>query len=346
MHDGIPLFCANYVVRLMLQIIEQDKTMSDSNKAEDQWVKGIIKETFAEQKKARRWGVIFKVLTFSYLFVTLALIVNTTLLGKESSIDQAHTAMVTVNGVIAADQEANANRIVTGLRAAFKNTHSQAVMLVINSPGGSPVQAGYVYDEIKRLRALYPDKKLYAVIAELGASGGYYMAAGADYIYADKASLVGSIGVTASSFGFVDLMEKVGVTRRHFTSGEHKAFLDPFSPKKEAESVFWQEVLDVTHQQFIKVVQEGRGDRIKAAEQNEKLYSGLIWNGEQALTLGLIDGLGSPGHVAREIIGAKEIVNYSVTDSTFTKMIEKLGLSIGSGLASRLSTQGNNWSFH
>lgn len=319
--------------------------MSESNKAEDQWVKGIIKETFAEQKKARRWGILFKGLTFTYLFVALLLIVNSTPSSDEKS-EQTHTAMVRVNGVIAADQEANANSIVTGLRAAFKNEHSKAVMLVINSPGGSPVQAGYVYDEIKRLRGLYPEKKLYAVIAELGASGGYYMAAGADEIYADKASLVGSIGVTASSFGFVDLMEKVGVKRRHFTSGEHKAFLDPFSAEKPSEAAFWQEVLDVTHQQFIKVVQEGRGDRIKQAEKNEKLYSGLIWNGEQALTLGLIDGLGSPGFVARDIIKAEEIVDYSVKASAFTEIIEKLGLSIGSVLAGQLTTQGNGLRFN
>lgn len=319
--------------------------MSDSNKVEDQWVKGIIKETFAEQKKTRRWGILFKALTFTYLVVALVLVINKTS-GSDSKTDQEHTGMVSVNGVIAADKAANANRIVTGLRNAFENEHSKAVMLVINSPGGSPVQAGYVYDEIKRLRGLHPEKKLYAVIAELGASGGYYMAVAADQIYADKASLVGSIGVTASSFGFVDLMEKMGVKRRHFTSGEHKAFLDPFSPEKKDEAEFWQQVLDVTHQQFIKVVQEGRGERIKQAEKDEKLYSGLIWNGEQALALGLIDGLGSPSFVARDIIGASEVVDYSVKDSAFISMIEKLGISIGSGLANKLTAQGNNLTFN
>jgi protease-4 len=319
--------------------------MSESIKPEDQWVRGIIKETFSEQKKTRRWGILFKGLTFTYLFVAFILIINSTT-GSNDKAGQVHTAMIRINGVIAADEEANANSIVTGLRAAFKNEHSKAVMLVINSPGGSPVQAGYVNDEIKRLRVLYPEKKLYAVIAELGASGGYYIAVGADQIYADKASLVGSIGVTASSFGFVDLMEKVGIKRRHFTSGEHKAFLDPFSVEKPDEAAFWQQVLDVTHQQFIKVVQQGRGDRIKVAEQNKKLYSGLIWNGEQALALGLIDGLGSPGFVAREIIKAEEIVDYSVKASVFVEIIEKLGISIGSGLASKLETQSNNLTFN
>jgi len=251
--------------------------------------------------------------------------------------------MVTVNGIITADQDANANVIATGLRAAFANEFSRAVMLVINSPGGSPVQAGYVYDEIKRLRVLYPDKKVYAVIAELGASGGYYIAAAADQIYADKASLVGSIGVTASSFGFVELMDKIGIERRHFTSGEHKAFLDPFSPSKEKERKFWQEVLDVTHQQFIKVVREGRGERIAKGESSSELYSGLIWNGEQALQLGLIDGLGSPGFVAREIVKAENIIDYSVKPSAIEVLTNKLGLSIGAGIANQLKTENSDF---
>jgi protease-4 len=244
--------------------------------------------------------------------------------------------MVVVNGVIAADEEANANNIVTSLRAAFKNESSKGIMLVINSPGGSPVQAGYVNDEIKRLRGIYPDKKLYAVIAELGASGGYYIAAAADQIYADKSSLVGSIGVTASSFGFVDLMDKVGVERRHYTAGEHKAFLDPFSPAKADEAEFWQGVLNSTHQQFIKVVKAGRGDRL--SKDNQDLYSGLIWNGEQALALGLVDGLGSPGYVAREVIKAEDIVDYSIKPSPLKSFTESLGLSIGQGLGSLLNT--------
>ena len=309
--------------------------MQNSEKNQEEWLSGFMKETFKEQKSARRWGVVFKLLTFTYLFVTLFLFLNADFLNKNNSAEKAHTAMVSVNGVIAADTDANANSIVTSLRAAFKNEYSKAIMLVINSPGGSPVQAGYVNDEIKRLRTIYPEKKLYAVIAELGASGGYYMAVAADEIYADKSSLVGSIGVTASSFGFVDLMEKVGVERRHYTSGEHKAFLDPFSPAKKEEAEFWQQVLDVTHQQFIKVVEEGRGDRLD--HSNKGLYSGLIWNGEQALELGLIDGLGSPGYVAREVIKVEDIVDYSIKPSAFEAFTKKLGLSIGQGVSSVLT---------
>jgi len=310
--------------------------MQEPESHQEKWLTGFMKETFKEQKRTRRWGIFFKLLTFTYLFVGLFLFMNTGLLNKQTATKEDHTAMVVVNGVIAADEDANANSIVSSLRAAFKDEHSKAVMMVINSPGGSPVQAGYVNDEIKRLRGLYPEKKLYAVIAELGASGGYYMAVAADQIYADKASLVGSIGVTASGFGFVDLMEKVGVERRHYTSGEHKAFLDPFSPAKAEESEFWQGVLDSTHQQFIKVVEKGRGDRL--IKDNKDLYSGLIWNGEQALAMGLIDGLGSPGYVAREVIQAEEIVDYSIKPSPLESFTEQLGLSIGEGVATLLNS--------
>lgn len=299
---------------------------------QEKWLSGFMKETFKEQKRARRWGIFFKSLTFLYLFVGLWLVFNSAALKPSEKLTKTHTAMVKVRGEIAEDKDANANSIVGALRAAFDNEHAKAIMLVINSPGGSPVQAGYVNDEIKRLRDLHPKKKIYAVIGELGASGGYYMAVAADEIYANKSSLVGSIGVTASSFGFVDLMNKIGIERRHYTSGEHKAFLDPFSPAKADEAEFWQEVLDVTHQQFIKVVEEGRGDRLKG--DPKQLYSGLIWNGEQALELGLIDGLGSPGYVAREIVEAEDIIDYSAKPSPFEQLTKNLGLSIGKGVGS------------
>lgn len=299
---------------------------------QEKWLSGFMKETFREQKRTRRWGIFFKLLTFIYLFVAMWLFFNSSALKPSDKLTKPHTAMISVKGEIAADKDANANSIVGSLRAAFDNEHAKAVMLVINSPGGSPVQAGYVNDEIKRLRELHPEKKVYAVIAELGASGGYYMAVAADEIYANKSSLVGSIGVTASSFGFVELMDKIGVERRHYTSGEHKAFLDPFSPAKADEAQFWQEVLDVTHQQFIKVVQEGRGERLKG--DPKALYSGLIWNGEQALALGLIDGLGSPGYVAREVVEAEDIIDYSVKPSPLEELTKNLGLSIGQGVAS------------
>ena len=281
-----------------------------------------------EQRRTRRWGIFFKLLTFAYLFLLLGVMASS--FSSNVITAEQYTALVDVRGVIADQQDANADVIVSGLRAAFEAEGSQAVVLRINSPGGSPVQSGYVFDEVKRLRGLYPDKKLYAVITDLGASGAYYMAAAADEIYADKSSLVGSIGVTAAGFGFVDAMEELGVERRNYTSGDHKSFLDPFSEEDPEEVRFWNGVLQSTHQQFISKVKEGRGDRLV---QDEKLFSGLIWNGEQALELGLIDGLGSTGYVAREVVGVEEIVDFTVQPDAFTQFTESLGVAAGNVIA-------------
>jgi protease-4 len=250
------------------------------------------------------------------------------------SSEEPHTAIINVVGAIGDEENASANNIVGGLRKAFESVGAKAIMLVVNSPGGSPVQAGYVYDEINRLKALHPDKKVYAVIKELGASAAYYVSVAADEIYSDKASLVGSIGVTASSFGFVDLMNKLGVERRNFTSGEHKSFLDPFSPLKEDEKEFWEKALTSTHQQFINVVKEGRGDRLV---DNPDLFTGLIWTGEQALDLGLIDGLASPGKVARDIIGEEKIIDYTPSLSRFEELTRRFGTSMGLGIGKALA---------
>jgi len=290
----------------------------------------------AEQRKARRWGVFFKTLTFGYLFVILFMMSEGLSHDKLSDVEK-YTALVDLSGVIAAGEEASADFLVSGLRSAFKADGTQAVVLRINSPGGSPVQSGYVYDEIKRLRGLYPDIPLYAVISDIGASGAYYIAAAADRIYADKASLVGSIGVVASGFGFVDTMEKLGVERRLYTSGAHKAFLDPFSKEKAEEVELWEAVLDKTHQQFIDKVKEGRGDRLII---DENTFSGLVWNGEQALGKGLIDGLGSAGFVAREIVGAEEIVDFTPKPDPFERLTETLGIAAGSAIGKMLTMGG------
>ena len=194
------------------------------------------------------------------------------------------------------------------------------------------MQSGYIYDEIRRLRTEHAAVKVYAVITDIGASGAYYIASAADEIYADKSSLVGSIGVTAASFGFVDVMQKVGVERRVYTSGEHKAFLDPFQPQKADETQFWQSVLNTTHRQFIDSVKQGRGDRLKV-EGHPELFSGLVWSGEQALALGLVDKLGSSSYVAREVIGAKEIVDYTQQDTPFDRFAKKLGASVAEHVA-------------
>lgn len=294
-----------------------------------------------EQRRARRWGIFFKLLTFLYLFGALLMFSPLFDLQKTAARGETYTALVEVRGMIADNEAASADNIVSSLRAAFEDPKTKGVVLRINSPGGSPVQSGYIYDEIRRLRGEHPDTKVYAVITDLGASGAYYIASAADEIYADKASLVGSIGVTAASFGFVDLMGKLGVERRVYTSGEHKAFLDPFQPQKDDETRFWQGVLDTTHRQFIESVKKGRGDRLKV-DGHPELFSGLVWSGEQALELGLVDKLGSTSYVAREVIGAKEIVDYTKQDTPFDRFAKRLGASMAEQLAMWMGFQGSS----
>ncbi|MAS25454.1 MAG: S49 family peptidase [Oceanospirillaceae bacterium] len=290
----------------------------------------------SEQKRSRRWGIFFKSLTFVYLFALLWLI---RLPGEDAQLSRpdSYAAVIEVNGVIAADEEASADRIVSSLRDAFDDESAVGVILRINSPGGSPVQSGYVYDEIKRLKEIRPDFPVYAVIMDLGASGAYYIAAAADEIYADKASLVGSIGVVGSGFGFTGIMEKLGVERRQYTAGAHKGFLDPFQPENPDEKAFWEGVLKVTHNQFIDQVKKGRGDRLKL--DTPDLFSGLVWSGEQALDIGLIDGLASSSQVAREKLGTDELVSFTHQPKPWEDLISRLGASFGRGIATFMSEQ-------
>jgi len=292
-----------------------------------------------EQRRARRWGIFFKVLMFCYLIAVLVLFSPLMDMERSAVGGSSYTALIDVRGPIADKEPASADNLVTSLQAAFADPRVKGVVLRINSPGGSPVQSGYVYDEIRRLRGLHPDTKVYAVISDLGASGAYYIASAADQIYADKASLVGSIGVTAAGFGFVGAMDKLGIQRRAYTSGDHKAFLDPFEPEKPDETKFWQGVLNVTHQQFIDSVKQGRGDRLKDKEHPE-LFSGLVWTGQQALPLGLIDGLGNTSSVARDVIGAKDLVDFTVQESAFDRFSKKLGASVAEQLAMWMGFQG------
>jgi len=279
-----------------------------------------------EQRRARRWGIFFKSLTFVYLFAILLMFRSGSISENSMVHTGPHTAVVRVEGLISEDEVSSAANIISGLRKAFEDTNTQGIILAINSPGGTPVQAGYIYDEIKRLRGLHPAIRVYAVISDLGASGGYYVASAADEIYADKASLVGSIGVISSGFGFVNTMEKLGVERRLYTAGENKAFLDSFSPQKDGEVEFWEEVLAVTHRQFIDQVKAGRGDRLA---DDDRLFTGLIWSGEQALDLGLIDGLGNASYVAREIIGEEEMVDFTPRLSPFESFVQQFGVAVG-----------------
>lgn len=281
-----------------------------------------------EQRKSRRWGIFFKLATLVYvLFIAL-------MIGKSADEvvrggGDSYAAVIEVNGVIAAAQDASADNIISALRDAFEDEKVLGVVLRINSPGGSPVQSGYVYDEIKRLKETR-ELPVYAVISDLGASGAYYIAAAADEIYADKASLVGSIGVVGSGFGFTEAMEKFGIERRLYTSGEHKGFLDPFSPENPEEKKFWQSVLKVTHNQFIDQVRKGRGDRLK---ETPEMFSGLIWSGEQALDMGLIDGLSSTSALVRTKFNSEEMVNFTPQKDPWESIMQKLGTSIGAGIA-------------
>ena len=284
-----------------------------------------------EQRRARRWGIFFKALLFFYMFLLLFVSLPD---WEEDGIGHGrHTAVVEINGVIADDRDANADNIIASLRDAFEDKDTAGVILRINSPGGSPVQAGYVNDEIRRLRARYPDIKLYAVITDICASGGYYIAAAADDIYADKASMVGSIGVLMDGFGFVDALKKLGVERRLITAGAHKGFLDPFSPLKDSDRQHLESMLDNIHQQFIATVRQGRGDRLK---ENDQLFSGLVWTGEQSLEIGLVDGLGSASYVAREIIGVEKMVNFTHRPPLFERFAERIGATMANTLAESL----------
>lgn len=295
-------------------------------------IEKLVMSLQSEQRRSRRWGIFFKLLTFAYLF-SLLVIVWSPFDGGLTTAAGKHTALVEVNGPIAADELASADNIAGSLRSAFEQDDAVAVILRINSPGGSPVQSGYIYDEIKRLRDEHPDKKVYAVISDIGASGAYYIAAAADEIYANRASLVGSIGVVAGGFGFTGVMDKLGVERRLYTAGDNKAFLDPFSPEQAQEVTFWQSVLQNTHQQFIEAVKKGRGDRLA---DDEQLFSGLVWSGEQALELGLIDGLGSTSHVARQVVGQEDLVDYSQHKSPLQDLVDRIGVSFGEGVAGQL----------
>ena len=311
------------------------KAPSEGDKEERNSWKLLEKTLLAgvqEQRRARRWGIFFKLLTFAYLFGALLVFSPLMQFGENKARSSSHTAVIDVRGTIADQESASADNVVGALRAAFKDPNTKGVILRINSPGGSPVQSGYIYDEIRRLRGEYPQIRLYAVISDLGASGAYYIASAADEIYADKSSLVGSIGVTAATFGFVDAMQRLGVERRVYTSGEHKAFLDPFQPQKREETEFWQGVLATTHRQFIDSVKKGRGDRLRDGEHPE-LFSGLVWSGEQALELGLIDGLGSTSYVAREVVGEPELADFTVKESPLDRLSKKLGAGVAERLA-------------
>ena len=307
--------------------------MNNENWSQDVLEK-IATEGLKEQKRSRRWGIFFKLLTFSYLFIILAVVYQDVDSSLGNTPGKEHTALVELNGVIASNEAASADRVISGLRKAFKAKNVAGIILRINSPGGSPVQSGYIYDEILRLREKHPDTPLYAVISDIGASGGYYVAAAAEKIYADQASMVGSIGVRMDNFGFVESMKKLGVERRTITAGKNKALLDPFAPVNPSVVKHMQGLLSNVHNQFINAVKQGRGDRLKEVDG---MFSGLIWTGDQAVELGLVDELGSSSLVARDVFHADEIVDYTVQPDFFERFSEKVGTQAAQAMVEKLT---------
>ena len=284
-----------------------------------------------EQRTARRWRIFFRL---AWLLLITALVVAALYQGASRRADPttAHTAVIEIKGEIASGADASAEFVVASMRSAFEDEGSQAVVLLINSPGGSPVQAGIINDEIRRLRALYK-KPIYAVVEETCASAAYYIASAADKIYVNKASIVGSIGVLMDGFGFTGTMEKLGVERRLLTAGANKGFLDPFSPQSETQKQYAQVMLDQIHQQFIAVVKQGRGDRLKP---NPEMFSGLFWTGEQAVQMGLADGLGSLDSVARDVVKAEKLVDYTNKVNFAERFAKRFGAEVGQGAVNAL----------
>ncbi|RUM94773.1 MAG: signal peptide peptidase SppA [Thiothrix sp.] len=299
---------------------------------EEGWEKSTVEalawEGVKEQRRSRRWSVFFKLLTFAYLGFFLWALVDWP--GTGDIVGKPHTALVELKGLIAEGADADAEEINGLLQSAFEDKNTKGVILEINSPGGTPVQAKSIYEEILRLREKYPEIKLYAVVSDLCASGGYYVAAAAEEIYASEASIVGSIGVRMDSFGFQKVMEKLGVERRTLTAGENKALLDPFAPQNPAQRAHLQGMLDQVHQLFINDVKAGRGDRL---EDNDALFSGLIWSGKESLKLGLIDGFGGTDSVARDKIGEENVVTFSPKQT----LLEQLTEDVGTGMVKALN---------
>ncbi len=299
---------------------------------ERQALEHLLLENLKETRRARRWKAVFRVLTLLIMIAVVLAVFDIRLPGHRMGVEK-HTALVKLEGEISSSSMANASDINASLTAAFENEHSAGVVLQINSPGGSPVQAGMMNDEIHRLRKLYPTKPFYVVVEDICASGGYYVAVAADQILVDKASLVGSIGVIMEGFGFTGLMDKLGVTRRMITAGSNKGMMDPFSKENPKQVEMIKGMLDEIHQQFIAVVKEGRGDRLK---DNPELFTGRVWSGEQAVKNGLVDGYGTVDSVARDLFKAPDILDYTVKENFAERVAKRFGAEAGSAAGKAL----------
>lgn len=291
-----------------------------------QQIEKLLHRSYDEQRNSRRWGILFKSLTFGYLFLILFLFQSMDV-GGGSEVDVEHTALVDLVGTIASDKPANADAIVAGLTRAFEATQAKGVILRINSPGGSPVQSDFIFDALVRLREMNAEKKVYAVISDIGTSGGYYIASGADEIYAADASIVGSIGVIAANFGFVEAMDKLGVERRVIAAGTNKAMLDPFMEENPEDLAHFKTLLTDVHEQFIESVIAERGDKLDM-QKKEQLFSGKVWTGRQAVSLGLVDGISSAGELARDVIGAEKVIDYTLKPDPLEAMFRRFSVSI------------------
>ncbi|MFA5017359.1 MAG: S49 family peptidase [Methylobacter sp.] len=313
--------------------------MDNQNKPEvtreSGWEREVIEKlalaAITEQTRARRWGVFFKSLMFVYLIAVFGVAMYPKLKQDIGVDSKDHTAVIDVVGMIAEGKEANADSIIESLRNAVKDKHTKGIILHANSPGGSPVQSSYVYEEIRKIKKEHPELPIYAVVSDICASGCYFIVSASDKIFVNPSSLVGSIGVLMDGFGFVDGMQKLGVERRLFTAGAHKAMLDPFSPSKEDETQYIQGLLNQVHQQFIGAVKAGRGDRLK---ENPDMFSGLVWTGEEGVKLGIADGVGNQDYVAKELIGAETQVDFSRQEHLLDKIAGKLGASFGQVIGS------------
>jgi protease-4 len=298
--------------------------MSDQQPGGPQWERSVLEKValaaIQEQRRSRQWGMFFKMMVLLYLFALLFIGMGW-FSGSDVS-KGSHTALIDVSGVIGPGTNASADKVIAGMQAAFKDSNTKGVILRINSPGGSPVQAGYINDEIRRLRSKHPEVPLYAVVEDICASGGYYIAAAADKIFVDKASIIGSIGVLMDGFGFTGTMEKLGVERRLLAAGRNKGFLDPFSPIQEEQTAHAETMLDDIHQQFISVVRQGRGKRLK---ETPEMFSGLLWVGQKSIDLGLADAMGSLEYVAREVIKAEDIVDYTQQENIAERFARRFG---------------------
>ena len=307
--------------------------MSDEKVWERQALEHLLLENLKEQRRGRRWRTAVRLMTL-VVFVGLAINLFDLDWGGKSALGK-HTALVDLQGEIAPDSKASADAINASLKAAFESHESVGVILRINSPGGSPVQSGIIHDEILRLRAKHPEKPLHVVVEEICASGGYYVAVAGDKIFVDKASLVGSVGVIMNGFGVTGLMDKLGIERRAITAGKNKALLDPFSKEDPKQKAFVQEMLSEVHQQFIKVVRDGRGDRLK---ETPDMFSGLVWNGAKSVELGLTDALGTVDGVAREVFKAPEVVDYTMKDNLAERVAKRFGAAMGEGVGKVISS--------